>query len=233
MTYCVGIAVNQGLVMISDSRTNAGVDHVSTYPKMWSFGQPGLRQYILCSAGNLATTQAVVSKLQRDLDHSTENLFAYEHADEAAAYVGRLGVAQQKNFNGAAFASSFLLAGQAANEPPQLFLIYPEGNYIGPTEYAPFLQIGEAKYGKPILDRVITPDTPLDRAALCGLISMDATTKSNLTVGPPIDMAVYQADSLQPPRLLRFEADSAYLNELRKTWNSAMLDILEGLPGLP
>ncbi len=233
MTYCVGIAVSEGLIMISDSRTNAGVDQVSTYPKMWSFGRPGQGQYLLCAAGNLATTQAVVSRIQRDLKECEENLHSYGHVDEAAAYIGRLSVAEQKTYPGAAFASSFLLAGEIPDEPPQLFLIYPEGNHISPTEYAPFLQIGETKYGKPILDRVITPNTPLERACVCGLISMDGTMKSNLTVGPPIDMAIYQAGSLQPPRLLRFNADDAYLNRLRQSWNDAMSKALDNLPNLP
>ncbi|MEQ8859208.1 MAG: peptidase [Pseudomonadales bacterium] len=233
MTYCLGISVAEGLVMISDSRTNAGVDQVDTYPKMWSFGQPGRSQYILCSAGNLATTQAVVTKLQRDVEHGQDNLYSYAHVDEVAGYIGRLSVAQRKSFDGAGFSSSFLLAGQSTGERPQLYLIYPEGNYIGPTEYSPFLQIGETKYGKPILDRVITPATPLERAALCGLISMDATMKSNLTVGPPIDVALYRADGLQPPKLLRFDAESEYLNRLRHAWNDAMSETLDKLPPLP
>lgn len=233
MTYCVGIAVSEGLVMISDSRTNAGVDQVSTYPKMWSFGLPGQRQYLLCSAGNLATTQAVVARIKRDLKEAEQNLLSCAHVDEAASYIGRLSVAEQKNYPGAAFSSSFLLAGEIPDEPPQLYLVYPEGNHIAPTEYAPFLQIGETKYGKPILDRVIVPDTPLERAGVCGLISMDGTMKSNLTVGPPIDMAIYQAGSLQPPRLLRFDADDAYLNRLRQIWNEAMSVALDKLPNLP
>jgi len=211
--------------MLSDSRTSAGVDNISTYSKMWRYGVPGERQFILCSAGNLATTQAVVAKLERDIkEHSGVNLSNVTNLNAACEYIGQINVqSQQKNTGGGSlYESTFLLAGQIAGGEHALFLIYSQGNYIESSDQVPFLQIGEAKYGKPILDRVINPETSLDQAALCGLVSMDATIRSNLTVGPPIEVATLAAGVIAAPRYLSFDENDEYLFNLRLAWNKLM-----------
>ena len=193
MTYCLGVKVDQGIVMVSDSRTNAGVDNISTYSKMWRIGVPGERQFVLCSAGNLATTQSVIATLERDIkDNKAINLLTVRDLNDASEYIGRVNVdsQQQTTGGGAAFETTFLLAGEIAGSGNGLYMIYSEGNFISSSSQVPFLQIGEAKYGKPILDRVIKSDTPIERAALCGLVSMEATIRSNLTVGPPVEICL-------------------------------------------
>ncbi len=235
MTYCVGMKLNQGLVMISDSRTSAGNDNVSTYSKMWRFGVMGDRQFVLCSAGNLATTQAVIAMLERDIQNPAgPSLLAVANMHDAADYIGRINVqCQQHNTGGGpAFESTFLLAGEIAGAPSALYLIYSQGNFIVCSSQVPFLQIGETKYGKPILDRIIQPDTPLDRAALCGLVSMDATIRSNLTVGPPIELCILEAGSLQPGRYLCFDEGSDFLHDLRQNWNKLMHESFDRLQPL-
>lgn len=225
MTYCVGIKLNQGLVMVSDSRTSAGVDNISTYSKMWRFGVQGERQFILCSAGNLATTQAVVAQIERDMKESADtNLLNVSSLNQASEYIGRISLEcqQQNTGGGPAYESTFLLAGEIAGNKQGLYLIYSQGNYIESSDQVPFLQIGETKYGKPILDRVIQPETSLDQAALCGLVSMDATIRSNLTVGPPIEVAVLAAGDLQIARYLSFNENDEYLFNLRLSWNKLM-----------
>lgn len=240
MTYCVGIQVDDGLVMVSDSRTNAGVDQVSTYSKMWSVGVPGERQFMICSAGNLATTQAVLNEVKRHAKSGLESsLLTVSSIAEAAAYLGNLSVQEQKKHAEAApdssslFSSSFIIAGEVAGSESGLFLVYPEGNYIPGSTQAPFLQIGETKYGKPILDRVISSGTGLDRAALCALISMEATMRSNLTVGPPVELSIYEAGSLQPGRYTSFSEDSDYFRELSRAWNRLLQESFDRLPPIP
>lgn len=240
MTYCVGIHVHDGLVMVSDSRTNAGVDQVSTYSKMWSVGIPGERQFMICSAGNLATTQAVLDEVKR---HAKEgllpSLMTVTNLAEAAAYLGSLSVQEQKKYaeisqdSGALFSSSFIIAGEVEGSECGLYLVYPEGNYIPSSTQAPFLQIGETKYGKPILDRVISSQTELNHAALCALVSMDGTMRSNLTVGPPIELTIYRSGSLQPGRYTSFSEASDYLRDLSKTWNRLMQESFDQLPPIP
>jgi putative proteasome-type protease len=235
VTYCLGIKVNQGVVMVSDSRTSAGPDNISTYSKMWRYGVPGDRQFVLCSAGNLATTQAAVTLLERDIrDGADINLMTVVDMAAACEYIGRVNVeSQQQNTGGGAlFETTFLLAGEIRGAPLGLYMIYSQGNYIACSTQVPFLQIGETKYGKPILDRVITLDTPLERAALCGLVSMDATIRSNLTVGPPVELYLLDAGSLQPGRYLSFEEDDEYLRELRTSWNRLMQESFDKLQPL-
>jgi len=242
MTYCVGVQVNDGLVMVSDSRTNAGVDQVSTYSKMWSVGVPGERQFMICSAGNLATTQAVLNEVKRDAKEGAEtSLMTVSSLTQAAAYLGKLSIEEQKKHAEQTqdpggmqmFSSSFIIAGEVAGSEPGLYLVYPEGNYIASSSQAPFLQIGEIKYGKPILDRVISRSTDLNHAALCALVSMDGTMRSNLTVGPPIELSIYTAGSLQPPRYISFDQDSEYLRSLSKTWNKLLEQAFDKLPLIP
>lgn len=235
MTYCVGIKLNQGLVMVSDSRTSAGVDNISSYSKMWRYGVPGERQFILCSAGNLATTQAVVAQIERDIkDNAEVNLLNVVSLNQASEYIGRVNIEcqQQNTGGGPVYESTFLLAGEIAGEKHGLYLIYSQGNYIESSDQVPFLQIGETKYGKPILDRVIQSETSLDQAALCGLVSMDATIRSNLTVGPPIEVAVLSTGTLQESRYLSFSENDEYLYQLRLSWNKLMQDSFNQLSPL-
>jgi putative proteasome-type protease len=233
MTYCVGIAVDEGLVFVSDSRTNAGVDNVSTYSKMRRYGVPGQRQFVICTAGNLATTQGVIAQVERDMrDDAEVNLMNVSSVAEAASYLGALNLEQQKKNTGGGpvFEASLLLGGEVAGAPRRLFRIYAEGNYIETSNQTPFLQVGESKYGKPILDRVLSVDTPLERAALCGLVSMDATMRSNLTVGPPIEVCIYTTGSLAPCRYVSYDEDSDFLRTLKSNWNQEIKEAFDRMP---
>lgn len=233
MTYCVGINVNAGLIFASDSRTNAGVDSVSEYSKMYTFGVPGERQFILCTAGNLATTQGVVTRIERDIRDSAEiNLMNVATVTEAANYIGAMSVEQQSinTGGGPAFEASFLLGGEVAGARMRLYLIYPAGNHIETSNRTPYLQIGESKYGKPILDRVVLMKTSLEEASLCALVSMESTIRSNLTVGPPVELQVYHAGSLEPGQYTTFSADSKYWRLLRKSWNQEVREAFGRMP---
>jgi putative proteasome-type protease len=224
MTYCLAIKVQQGLVFASDSRTNAGVDQLSTFSKMFTFGIDGQRAFVVLTAGNLATTQSVIGHLQRDLRKGVEpNLYTVESMEDAAHYIGSLSREEQERHGGKVDTSaSFILGGQIAGGSPQLCLVYPQGNFIGATDETPYLQIGEVKYGKPILDRIIQKDTPLTEAALCALVSMDSTTRSNATVGPPIEVMVYPADQLRLDERVVFTADNPYLSDLKLAWDAKL-----------
>lgn len=226
MTYCLAITVDKGLVFASDSRTNAGVDHLSTYTKMFTFGIEGERAFVVLTAGNLATTQSVIAQLKRDIKQGNQPSFhSVQDMTEAAEYLGQLSSAQQQKHAqtsaGASFdaSASFILGGQITGGNPRVFMIYPEGNFIMATPENPYQQIGEIKYGKPILDRIITRKTSLEQAALCALVSMDSTMRSNATVGPPIDILVYEKDSLSVRRHYIFQADDPYLLELKAAWD--------------
>jgi putative proteasome-type protease len=234
MTYCVAIIVDEGISFCSDSRTSAGVDRINTYSKMFRFGLDGNRQFVILVAGNLATTQAVIEQLSKDITKKTEvNLNTVADIHEAADYVGQISVEQQKKTGGGgAYEASFLLGGQVIGNPPQLTLIYPQGNHISTSRQTPFLQIGESKYGKPILDRIITCQTDLHTAALCSLVSMDSTMRSNLTVGPPIDIQLYHANSLMPGEYYHLAKDSEYLKNINRIWNERMVESFESLPPL-
>jgi putative proteasome-type protease len=234
MTYCVGIKVNNGLIFCSDSRTNAGIDQVNTYKKMYSFGVEGQCQYCILASGNLATTQGVINQVKKDIDTSAStNLLTMASVQDAAEYLGQLSVAQQaKTGGGPVFQSNFLIGGQINSQPHELAMVYPEGNYITATERTPFLQIGESKYGKPILDRIIKPNTDLQTCALCALVSMDSTLKSNLSVGPPIDIRFYHANSLSLGEYYHFDEHNEYLRQIHTTWNQKMIDSFLQLPPL-
>ncbi|ACE84895.1 hypothetical protein [Cellvibrio japonicus] len=234
MTYCVAIKVDAGLVFCSDSRTNAGVDQVSTYSKMYHFNINNSRQLIITSAGNLATTQAVIARLRKDIkDGATPNLASVENLNEAADYVGEISVAiQEKHANNntnVSFEASFLLGGQIDQETPGIVLIYPQGNHITTSAHTPYLQIGESKYGKPILDRILKPETGLDTASLCALVSMDSTMRSNLTVGPPIELMTCATDSFFMQHSV-FDADNEYLRSLTKSWDKLIVEAFLQLP---
>jgi putative proteasome-type protease len=237
MTYCLAITVDEGLVFASDSRTHAGVDQVSTYGKMHTFGCDGDRQVVLLNAGNLATTQAVITQMRRDRDEKAAmNIDAARDMGEMAEYVGSLNRAQGAK-HGRAVAragfsadATFIVGGQIGQEPPQLFLVYPQGNFITTSGHTRFLQIGEAKYGKPILDRIIQPATSLDEAALCALVSVDSTMRSNVTVGPPIEILGYVRDSLRLERYRCLKEDDSYLIEIKRAWNEKIAQAFAELP---
>lgn len=236
MTYCIGIALDKGLVFCSDSRTNAGIDQVSTYSKMHVFGIEGERQFVLLSAGNLATTQAVVHQLRHDIRTVGEvSLMTVQSLAEAADYVGEVSLKRQARYLESGQSSfdpkvTFIFGGQVKGELPGIYLIYPEGNYITTSRDHPFLQIGESKYGKPILDRVITPGTSIEEAAKCAIVSMDSTVRSNLSVGPPIELRVYETDTCTTGRYLKFEEDAPYLRQLARSWNQKVVEAFAALP---
>lgn len=236
MTYCLAIKVDEGLVFASDSRTNAGVDHVSTYSKMHSFAWPGHRAFVLLSAGNLATTQAVVKRLRADAeDASAVGLHNVPDIDAAVNYVGQVSTDIQRsqaerdtaNTN---FEATFIFGGQIMGEAPGIFLVYPQGNYIHESPDHPHLQVGETKYGKPILDRVVRHDTPLELAARCALVSINSTIRSNLTVGPPIELLLYPRDGLGEGRHLVLAEDDPFYHAVNETWNAGLRDALNRLP---
>lgn len=246
MTYCIGYRLEQGLVLASDARTSAGVDYISSYSKMHVF-QPGPdRLFVLLAAGSLATTQAVVSWIRRDLDRpadlETGGLRDLRHCDylfEAAAYVGRVSLAVQRE-NGEALqqagisaAATFILGGQIGSEPHGLFLIYPQGNAIMATRETPFLQIGESKYGKPPLDNVGHANLSLEDAARLCLISEVITHRSNLTVGPPFELAVIPAGQHAISQHLRIDAQDPILDSMIDVWSAAQREALYRLPRLP
>lgn len=236
MTYCLAVSVRDGIVFTSDSRTNAGVDHVNTYSKMFIFDGGEARQLVLLSAGNLATTQGVVQQLRRDIrEKAAESLMTAQDMSEAADYVGSINIAQQQKLTGggATFEASFILGGQIRGEGAALCRIYPEGNHITVSRDTPYLQIGEHKYGKPILDRIITFDTPLDTAAVCSLVSMDSTVRSNLTVGPPFEMLLYHAGTFRLERRWKLDQDTEYLTRLRQAWDEEIKTAFARLPSLP
>lgn len=237
MTYCVGMILKEGLIFASDSRTNAGVDHVATFRKMNVFSVPGERQIVLLNAGNLATTQSVVSLLKSRLQHAAQHLHSVGNMYEAAELVGqtiREVLARDANDStlgqGVDYSCSFLVGGQIRGEPPRLFQLYPQGNFIEATQDTPYLQIGEAKYGKPILDRVIRDDTPLAQAIKCTLISFDSTIRSNLSVGLPLDLLWQLRDDFRFPPRHRVTEDDPYFLQLRQGWGEGLRSVFGQLP---
>ena len=240
MTYCLAISVDAGLVFASDSRTNAGADQISTYSKMHRFGANGERTLVLLSAGNLATTQSVVATVERDIRvEAKRNLMNVEDLAEAAEYIGTISTEEQDKHRSArtsdAFQpeASFILGGQVRGSPPGIEHIYPEGNFVRASDSTPFLQIGEVKYGKPILDRIVGHDTSLDAALKCALVSMDSTMRSNATVGPPVEYLVYRADTFARGTHDVLEEDSPYLLRLRHAWADNIRIAFESLPSAP
>ena len=232
MTYCVGMLLDQGLVMAADTRTNAGLDSVGKFKKLHCWANPGKSVFTLLTAGNLAVTQAVISLLSEHAINSNakdvDNLFAAKTMFQAARIVGRAIRAVHKidgealSANGEAFSASLIFGGQIGKESPRLFQIYSEGNFIEATPDTPFFQIGEHKYGKPILDRVARNDMKLGDAAKMVLLSFDSTLRSNLSVGLPIDMLTYEADSLKFEHTKRIGPDDPYFKMLSTEWSKAL-----------
>ena len=239
MTYCIGIMLDAGLVFASDSRTHAGVDNYASFCKMTVFEQTGGRVMVLLSSGNLAGTQAVISLLkQRNTKEGVPNLWSTESMFDTAMLVsdamrevdrrdGQHLAASDIGFN-----ASFILGGQIAGEPPRLFRIYAEGNFIEASEETPYLQTGETKYGKPIIDRVITRSTSLNDAAKCVLVSFDSTMRSNLSVGMPIDLICYERDSRAVRMRRRFDEGDPYFSALGKQWTEGTRQVFSRLPEL-
>ena len=238
MTYCIGMKIDRGLVFMSDTRTNAGLDNISTFCKMRSWSKPGDRSIVLLSAGNLATTQAVASLLEERTKAPAErrtSLFDAPSMFQVARLIGDtvkevIASSAAGGQNADAFGASFILGGQIGGGQPRLFYIYPEGNFIESSADTPFFQIGEHKYGKPILVRAYNPQMGFDEAVKLLLVSFDSTLKANLSVGLPLDMQVYEAGSLNPGRQWRFEASDPYYRTVSESWSVALKSALEQLP---
>jgi putative proteasome-type protease len=235
MTYCVGMRLNAGLVFLADSRTNAGVDQVSTARKLSVFENPGDRMMVMMTAGDLAISQAVRQTISSYVSLDGTTIWTAPNMYEAARIVGeavrtvyRDDAAKLAQF-GVDFNISMIFGGQIGAEPCRLFYVYSAGNFIEAHDENPYFQIGEAKYGKPILDRVITPRTSLDDAAKCALISMDSTLRSNATVGLPLDLLVYENGSLAVTRFVTIDEHNQYFHALRTSWGQQLKTVFEGI----
>lgn len=238
MTYCVAMLLDTGLVFLSDSRTSAGVDQINTFRKTTVFQKAGDRVLVLQSAGNLAITQAVTSKLHEQMASpdaassllTCPNLFeAARLAGDALREVHRRDAAALKEF-GVEFNASLILGGQIRGEPPRLFSIYAAGNFIEATAETTYFQIGESKYGKPIMDRVIRRSSSLSEGAKCALVSMDSTIRSNLAVGLPLDLVIVRRDRYAVARHMSIDSDDEYFHNLRDLWSEALREAFARLP---
>ncbi|AWL28415.1 proteasome-type protease [Acinetobacter defluvii] len=236
MTYCCALRLKEGLVFISDTRTNAGVDHISVFRKLYTFGREGERMICIQTSGNLATTQAVIGHLRNHLALNQEpNLYSANTMFEVASLVGQIlrkviadvtdNTHEQSNYF-----CSLLIGGQILGEDMQLYNIYPQGNFICATSDTPYFQIGESKYGKPILDRALSYDIALDEALRCALISFDSTLRSNVSVGMPLDTLIYQKDSFIIPKGKRITEEEPYFQDISKQWSETLKKGLQDLP---
>lgn len=239
MTYCVALKLDAGLVFMSDTRTNAGVDNISVFRKMYTWERPGERVITLLCAGNLATTQAVVSMLDertKSAEERAPSLLETASMFQTAQLVGAtLKEAIQQNADtgqsaDSSFNATFILGGQIKGTEPRLFMIYPEGNFIESSEDTPFFQIGETKYGKPILVRTFAPDMSFEDATKMLILSFDSTIKANLSVSLPLDLQFYEANSLTPGYKSRIQPDNAYYTALSNGWGDALRETFTKLP---
>jgi putative proteasome-type protease len=237
VTYCLALRLDEGLVFLSDTRTNAGVDNVGSYRKLHVLRPGDGRLFVLQSAGSLATTHEVLDRIDADLaapgDHESLATVAYLH--EAAVYLGRLSrevTERHRAALGDSATATFILGGQIAGERPDVLMVYPEGNYIHVSDERPFLQIGESKYGKFMLELAVHAKVDLEVAIKVALSSMISTAHANLSVGPPYDLGVYRNGSLELHEA-RVEADSPYLTSLTDVWMAHFLDAIHQLPALP
>lgn len=241
MTYCLGMLCRSGAVFLSDSRTNAGMDNITTCSKMRVYDKRGDRVICILSSGNLSLTQATVALIDDDLqlaqgDPARETLLTTKTFYESVRYIGSKVRAVEARDRAALEADGFgfnihlIVGGQLAGAPPEMHLIYPQGNSIHATEDAPFLQIGERKYGKPILDRGFNFDTGLADAVKLGLISIDSTMKSNVSVGPPIDVLCYETDTFQASMRGRLQEDDAYLQTIANDWQNGIVKLVNAMP---
>ncbi|MGB0660689.1 MAG: peptidase [Mangrovicoccus sp.] len=240
MTYCVGLKLNAGLVLLSDTRTNAGLDNIACFRKMFTFELPGERIITILTAGSLSVTQTAMAVLQEAVDdpdsNEETNILKARSMLHVARIVGQVlsdvtadvsSKLERMSQNGAS--ASLLLAGQRRGGEQRLFLIYQEGNFIEATSDTPYLQIGEHKYGKPILDRVVRPETSLADAQKAVLLSMDSTLRSNLSVGMPLDLMVIEADTLKVTEERRIDADDPVFREMSQAWSAALRDAFTGI----
>ncbi|MDP2023148.1 MAG: proteasome-type protease [Hydrogenophaga sp.] len=240
MTYCVAVKLNAGLVFLSDSRTNAGLDQISTFRKMIVYEKPGERFMCLLSAGNLSISQSIreILQVEQVQDHEGGDPITIWNARsmfDAARVLGsavrhvyeRDGESLQRA--GVDFNVSMIFGGQIKGEGMRLFQVYSAGKFIEATAETPFFQVGESKYGKPVLDRVITPATPLDEAAKCVLVSMDSTLKSNLSVGLPLDLAVYEVDQLQSDKITCIDENNPYFRMVHNTWGQKLREVFDSI----
>jgi putative proteasome-type protease len=238
MTYCVGLLLDSGLVMLSDTRTNAGFDNISVYRKMFVFEAPGERVIVMMTAGNLSVTQTTIAKLSQGIarEESPSSILQAASMLEVAEIVGRtlndvhveIGVRMERTKYSAS--ASMLVGGQRLGGQVRLFLIYQEGNFIEATDDTPFLQIGEHKYGKPILDRVVRPSTSLEAGRKAVLISMDSTMRSNLSVGMPLDLLTIERDAYRVATRERIEPGDPAFVALSEAWSKALRDGFGNLP---
>ena len=235
MTYCLAMRLHEGLVFLSDTRTNAGVDNVGTYRKLHTFALDPQRTIVIQSAGNLATTQELLDRVKRDLRSpgADGSLASVDYLFEAALYLGRVSraiVAEHQNaLVGVDATTTLIVGGQIGDEPPEILLVYPQGNYIRASDELPFLQIGEAKYGKFLLEMAVHFDVSAETAVKIALGSMMSTARANLSVGPPYDLAIYRNDAFRTEEF-RIEADSRILAELQATWERRLRESFAELP---
>ena len=240
MTYCVAIKLDAGLVFLSDSRTNAGLDHISTFRKMIVYERPGDRFMVLLSAGNLSISQSIREILQTEQikDHDTGEPITIWNAKSMFDAARVLGSAIRRVYDrdaealkhgGVDFNASLVFGGQVKGEGMRLFQMYSAGNFIEATRETPYFQVGESKYGKPVLDRVITPTTPLAEAAKCALVSMDSTMKSNLSVGMPLDLVVYEEGTLSSDKIVCIDHNNPYYAMMHNNWGSKLREVFDSI----
>lgn len=240
MTYCVGLLLNDGMVLLSDTRTNAGVDNIATYRKMFVFEKAGDRVVAIMTAGSLSTTQTTIARLRDAMEAADPDpARSIMHAETMLAIAEVVGstlgetareIAERMPEQGPPTSASMILAGQRKGGAMRMFLIYPEGNFIEATEDTPYLQIGERKYGKPILDRVVTPETPLEDAKKAVLLSMDSTVRSNLSVGMPLDLAVIERDALRVTERRRIQDRDEDFRRMSEAWSTALREAFRAIP---
>lgn len=240
MTYCVGLRLDRGLVFMSDTRTNSGIDNIATYGKQHRWCVPGDRAIVLLTAGNLGTSQAVISLLDERSkipEERNPSILEAPTMFQVARLVGQtlrevIAAHAETGQEAETFSSTMIVGGQITGMEPRLFLVYPEGNFIEAGEDTPFLQIGETKYGKPILIRAYRPDMTFDDAAKLLLVSFDSTLKSNLSVGLPLDLQIYEADSFDLVPNRRFESSDPYYQSISEGWGDALTTAFASLPDL-
>ncbi len=236
MTYCVAMRLDEGLVFLADSRTNAGIDHVSTFRKLTVYERPGDRVIVLMTSGNLAAGQAVRQLVAETHDDDGISIWNAKNLFDVARIVGdavrkvRARDAQALEDAGLEFTMSIIVGGQIGHEHCRLFLVYSAGNFIEAMDESPYFQIGESKYGKPVLDRMITPKSSLEEGAKCALVSMDSTMRSNLSVGLPLDLLVYEVDRLTVTRFAMIDGNNEYFRMIHDTWGERLKQIFLEIP---
>ncbi len=241
MTYCLGIITRSGLIMAADSRTNAGVDYVSSAQKLFDLSIPHERILLICTSGNLSMTQSILMQIRRGIkEQHPGNIYELQSMHDVVTYIGtQTRKVLDDNFewmkrDKIELACNFLVGGQIKGEPPELYMVYAQGNFLRATKETPYLQIGEIKYGKPILDRAINfENTSLEEAAKCALLSIDSTMKSNISVGPPINLVQYETNRLLISQRRQFKEGDPYLAKIRTSWEKSLRKAFNSLPSMP